>query len=170
MFFLKAGGFNTEFKKPDLESLEFSFRLRKITPIYFHPQFLVQHQFEGALTQVKNYFKRTYFFLSLYSTYRQFCRTVSTPKEALNVLLAALFLLVLLLSLVLQPILTFLPLIFFLYLFRQRKFLIFFFVQKGFLFTLKSFLFNFFLHLVIFAGVVYFFLKTPLRWLKKGDQ
>lgn len=165
--FLKAGGFNTKFKKADLESLEFSFRLQKITSIRFNPRFLVKHQFEGALVQIKNYFKRTYFFLELFSVYRQFCRTVSTSKEAVRVLTATLSFLILLFGFLFQPILFLFPPILVLYLYQERGFLSFFFLEKGFFFTLKSFCFNCILHLVIFVALFVFSLKSPLWYLKR---
>lgn len=165
--FFKAGGFNTQYKKADMEDLEFGFRLEKITPIHFSPKFLVKHQFKGAFVQIKNYFKRTYYFLELFSVYRQFCRTVSTPKEALAVLLAAFSFFILISGFFYQPILLSLPLVLAIYLYQERRFLSFFYSEKGLLFTLKALFFNYLLHLVIFAAVVVFSLRSVLWLLKR---
>ncbi|MDP3888805.1 MAG: glycosyltransferase family 2 protein [bacterium] len=163
----KVGGFNTMYKKADMEDLEFGFRVEKITPVYFHPQFLVQHQFKGALTQIKNYFKRTYYFLCLFVTHRKFCRTVSTPKEAFAVFLAAFTVFSLVLGFLQPGFFFLLPVILVLYLYQEKEFLFFFYEQKGFFFTFGSFLFNFLLHLAIFTAVIAFFLTLPFMFWKK---
>lgn len=157
--FLKIGGFNTKFNKPDLESLEFSYRVEKLSPIGFFPSFLVDHPFEGISTQVSNYFKRTGFFLELLLKHRHFPKVVSTPKEAIAVMLAFLTLLFFILSIIFPPSLIFFLILLLIYIGTNFRFLKFFYQQRGVLFTIKAFFFNFFLHLVIVAGGLFFFLK-----------
>jgi len=164
--FWQAGGFDTRYRKPDMEDFEFGTRLAKIAHIYFEPKFLVKHEYKGAIVQSRNYFKRAYFFTALILKYHQFCQTVATQSEALNALMAALILVVGFGVFLFPTLILALFLIKITYLFRQRKFIFYFLSERGGIFTLKSLFFNFFLHLVITSAVFYLFLRWPL-WFSK---
>lgn len=169
--FNKLGGFNTNYKKADLESFEFSFRLTKIASIDFNEEFVVQHSFKNPWTLIVNYFKRTYFFLILFDIYKQFGKVVATQKEVTSIITAALILvnvaLYLLFSQAIYIYLFFLCILFYLYI--SRNFIIFFYTNKGLIFTLKSIFVNFFLHLVIISAVIVYVLQNPLGLFKMRD-
>jgi len=183
--FTRLKGFDEAYSAPLVEDIEFTYRVARRYAIIFAPNVRVRHEFEDFWPIAKKYFWRSYYWTKLYQGRKKFDPVATTLQEAVTalsgvgivgmgtilVLFGGLFSILSFLSgrgmryevggmTTLYQILFFLALISYfltlmIHLLLIRKFLIFVYHEKGFLFAIKSF----------FTGLVlYCFIATGALW------
>ncbi len=158
--FLRLGGFDETYPAPLVEDIELTYRIARRYAIIFAPQVRVRHEFEGFFPIAKKYFLRAYYWTKLYARRKRFDPVATTLQEAVTTV-SGVGVVVLFIGFVLSYLshlryLSYLGgitgFVVVLHLLLIRKFLAFVYREKGWEFTLKSFVTGLFLYCFIFAG------------------
>lgn len=153
--FIKMGGFN-EHPKLWIEDIEFTHRLCKNYRILLAKDVRVKHEFEGFWALAKKYFWRSYCWTWMYRNRKKFDPVGATFQEGLAVLSGTLFVGSMAINFFGPPSFFYIPCILLAFhIFCLRKFLIFIYREKGFLFATKSLLTGLLLYCFIFSGVLW---------------
>ncbi|MFH1279778.1 MAG: glycosyltransferase family A protein [Candidatus Eisenbacteria bacterium] len=84
-FFLETGGFDTRFRKPSMEDLEFGRRLSRRTPIWISRRVSVKHHFPSTLRKnVIDHFDRGRLWVRIWFRHRTFDDYLSTPRRGIG--------------------------------------------------------------------------------------
>jgi len=164
--FLRLGGFNEAYPAPLVEDIELTYRIARRYAIIFAPQVRVRHEFEQFWPIAKKYFLRAYYWTKLYTKRKKFDPVATTLQEAIvtfsGVGVIALFVMTIIaliatMGSVTVPIVGLMYLLgftFAVHVWLMRKFLLFVFQDKGFVFMMKSFGTGLVLNCFIFSGAV----------------
>ncbi|MFH0863549.1 MAG: glycosyltransferase family A protein, partial [Candidatus Gottesmanbacteria bacterium] len=166
--FFELGGYPDYFFKPGsntLEDLDFSYRLAQKGKIYFDSKMAVGHRYGGLSKLVTLYFKRTTLFIDYLFHKHRFPGVATTQSEAATIILGAISLFFLVGILINQMNLLIFIAIFLIFIFRQKKFLVFCLKKEGTWFMIKAFLTNWFLYSIIIIGAVFGGLEIILNKL-----
>ena len=159
--FERLGGFDETYPAPLVEDIELTYRIARRYAIIFAPRVRVRHEFEGFWPIAKKYYLRAYYWTKLYSRRKKFDPVATTFAEAVTAL-SGVGVVVVGCGIVLLGYLSYLSIlgyllwawlvVILLHLLFVRKFLVFAFQEKGFVFAVKSFLMGLVLYCFIFAG------------------
>lgn len=152
--FLRLGGFDETYPAPLVEDIELTYRIARRYAIIFAPQVRVRHEFEEFWPIAKKYFLRAYYWTKLYTRRKKFDPVATTLTEAVTTVSAVGVIAFGLISLM-GPIRLIGPIwgcVVLLHLFLIRKFLVFVYKERGFVFAVQSFFMGLILYCFIFAG------------------
>ena len=169
--FWEAGGYDERYPGATMEDMEFSYRLSKYGKIVFDKNMIVAHPFGDLLDLVRTYFLRSFYYMELFLSRKQFTGVAMTGHEAETIITAALLAGVLFLGFVFWFLdkavfvgllgLSLLLLSWFVYL--QKKFLILVLEKEGTWFVVKSIFASFILYIVICFGGARFLMRKLLK-------
>lgn len=152
--FTELKGFNTNYPKPTVEDIEFTYRIEQKTPIHFVPEIVVRHEFEDFSIVAKKYYLRARDWIKLYIKRLRFDPVATSKKEAKKSIFIGLSTIFLALFVLTSDIYFFVFSSFcvFVYFWYDRHFLKFLYDKKGLLFTLQSIPYAIVLYLIIDLG------------------
>lgn len=160
--FDRLGGFDESYPAPLVEDIELTYRIARRYAIIFAPKVRVRHEFEGFWPIAKKYFLRAYYWTRLYKRRKKFDPVATTLQEALTtlsgvgvVVMSAAFVLSYVSRLrILSYLLLVLAIVTVIHLLLIRRFLLFVWRERGFVFMVKSFIVGLILYCFIFSGAV----------------
>lgn len=160
--FVRLGGFDEHYPAPLVEDIELTYRIARRYAIIFAPKARVRHEFEGFWPIAKKYFLRAYYWTKLYARRKRFDPVATTMQEALTTMSGV--------GVVGIAIVTFLSylshvgdagymcvalgVMIVIHFFLIRKFLVFVYQEKGWVFAVRSFFTGLMLYCFIFAGAL----------------
>lgn len=150
--FLRLGGFDETYPAPLVEDIELTYRIARRYAIIFAPLVRVRHEFESFWPVAKKYYLRAYYWTKLYTKRKKFDPVATTFTEAMTSLSGVGVVGLLFLAPFSRIFVGALALVLILHLFLIKKFLLFVFAQKGFVFMMKSFFMGLVLYCFIAAG------------------
>jgi len=184
--FMRLGGFSESYTAALVEDIELTYRIARRYAIIFAPNVRVRHEFESFWPIAKKYFLRAYHWTRLYRKRKKFDPVATTFQEAVTTLSAVAGLGFMGISIIVSAVtywiisgvdpnwsLTTLRLVrevnaviiaasgvlLFFHFYLIRKFLVFMYNEKGFVFALKGFFVGLVLYCFIFAGALWGRLK-----------
>ena len=151
--FEEVGGFDTKYKKADVEDYEFGYRVSKKYDILLDRTIQGKHHFPEFKTVAKNYFKRSSMWFRLFLKRKKFDTAATTMGMGLSVVSSFLFLFFIIAS-TFYPKLIFIAILSLL-LFLKEHLLLYklALMEKGFFFLIYSIILSYVLSLIIFIGV-----------------
>jgi glycosyltransferase involved in cell wall biosynthesis len=87
--FHEVGGFNSEYSDADTEDVELGYSIARKYRNCINPGVAVDHVYAGHPRGIRNYCRRTFFWVRLFLSRRQFDQAVTTSSNASSVLLAS---------------------------------------------------------------------------------
>lgn len=175
--FDRLKGFDESYDAALVEDIELTYRIARRYAVVFAPSVRVRHEFEDFWPIAKKYFWRTFYWTRLFRKRRKFDPVATTMQEALTALsgvavvffgvmslfsLPSLPLIVSLAHLAPVPLymLSLINYVLFggsllIHLLLVRKFLMFVYLEKGFVFAVKSFFTGLVLYCFITAGALW---------------
>lgn len=180
--FMRLGGFDESYTAALVEDIELTYRIARRYAIIFAANVRVRHEFESFWPIAKKYFLRAYHWTRLYRKRKKFDPVATTFQEAATSLSGVGVVLFFFASLITLPtlpailsafinisLITFhlsllayygFILSLFFHLFLIRRFLVFMYQEKGFVFAVKGFFVGLILYCFIFAGALWGRIKT----------
>jgi|GEM_PF-384605 len=163
--FLDAGGFDSKYRKAEVEDYEFSYRLIKKHEILLDSRIQVRHQFPGILKTVKDYWNRTGKWVELFFERKRFDSGGTSAGNGLGHIIGGLFPFVFLLGIwetvFLAPSLLLLGIFFWLF----RDFFALVYRKKGIPFLTVSVMLHLLYSVVILSSAGLSFLSLFFRRL-----
>lgn len=152
--FNDLGGFNTRYKKPTVEDIEFTYKIEKHTKIMFEPGIGVTHEFEPFVPLGVKYFLRSRDWIKLYMKRLRFDPVATSQKEAQKSIVAGLFTIFLFLSILFQSSTFYLlsSISFLSFLLMEYHFLTFLYKEKDLSFMLRAIPTALVLYIIIDVG------------------
>lgn len=166
--FEKAGGFDENYDRADVEDYEFGYRLLKMGKIMVDHEMIVGHHFPTFTRNWLNYYRRAKLWTKLFLNRKEFESTATTPTEGLSRLSAVAFSFSLLLSLFISPF-GYVSLFFLLtYLLLAGKFFLYLYKEEGLYFALLGVLTHIASSYAVVCGVVWGIIESVIE--KKSFQ
>lgn len=161
--FNEVKGFNEKYSGASVEDIDFGYKVLEKSRIYYDMNIQVDHHFDSFKKVVKNFFKRSYLWMLLFSKKRKFESVIITPSNALRKVYAFLSLLAF-------------PFIFFfwiakyifvillaVYLTANMNFFIYLLKERGFIFMIKGIIYDYFLSIVVCVAGIFALISILLR-------
>lgn len=136
--FQKLNGFIEDYKEPTVEDIEFTYRIEKQSSIKFCANIMVNHEFENFLPIAIKYFKRSRDWIKLYLKRFRFDPVATSKREAFKSILSSVLIFLLLMSVFLKLLIIPSVVLFLIFSYLELKFWKLIFHKKGFLFLLQS--------------------------------
>jgi len=162
--FQKLNGFIEDYKEPTVEDIEFTYRIEKVSSIKFCANIMVHHEFENFLPIAIKYFKRSRDWIKLYLKRFRFDPVTTSKREAIKSILSSVLIFLLLMSALFKLLIIPSIILFLIFSYLELKFWKLILHKKGVIFLLKSIPTSIILYLFINVGAAWgYFLSIKSR-------
>lgn len=166
--FNRLGGFIEDYKEPTVEDIEFTYRIEKHTSIKFCSNIIVHHEFEDFFPMAIKYFKRSRDWIKLYLKRFRFDPVATSKREAIKSILSSVLIFLLLMSALFKLLIIPSIILFLIFSYLELKFWKLILHKKGVLFLLKSIPTSVILYFIINSGAAWgYFLSVKSLYLPK---